>query len=392
MNRYIKSLVISVPLLLSILISCASIDYSQAFIYIPGLIAALAFAIIFFDIKFFSQDISEKTVPIEIDSKTYFFLKIYVLVIAVFCIIDLSIHGVVIFSNEVGKYSQFTTLERRVRHISMLVWTFLPIAFFVKHKIFKLFLIIYPVVCLVAFLDRGRLMLMFVAVALTVFFVKNTVKIKLGKTALALFVVASLALFSILGKFRTGADDRKLLEASYLKTTERPIGRDCVLPESIPFSRLYNEAGIRLKWILAYVAIPIYNLSTQEVCQHTDKNALFRQIVPQWLKEFENKYIVLVSHKQNVATEFLPFYLSLQELGLILALGLVFFSLYFAIKYHMNRKTIFSFLIVLKLLSTSVFLNFAPQFFIWTNFGFVALCFAIDQISTSKLSDKLFKS
>jgi hypothetical protein len=393
MRQYLKSFSISVPLVTSILISFFTIDYSdtQSFYAIPLFILFVAGVVLLIDYKYFNQSIIAP-VPMSLGSRDFFILKIYVGVVCLFCLLDWYFHGVVIFSSQEGLYMQFTPLEKRIRHISMLVWTFAPISFLVPNRKFKIVLALFAVLVLVSFLDRGRLMLMFAASILTLFIVKDGSYLNLKRISirsLGLVVMATL-MFSILGKYRSGAADVQLIEGSYLKTTTRPIGTECKLPDAIPYTDLYDKADIRVKWVLAYISLPVYNLSTQNVCQHQDSGALWRQIIPSWIVEFENKLYVLVSHKQNVATEFLPFYLSWQYAGVVLAIALVFICLHWSIRYYLRRRTIFSFLILIKLLATSVFLNFAPQFFVWTNFGFIILFYCIDQFSTSSWSDKIY--
>jgi hypothetical protein len=392
MQRYVKSLVISLPLVASILISFLTIGYTDTFYNVPFLIFFFAVVIFAIDHSFFKQTSVTSEDKIIFSPQELFVLKMYLGFIALFCFLDLYFHGFVLFSNQEGLYQQFTPFQKRIRHISMLVWTFIPISFFIPQRKFKLGLVLFGLLMLIFFMDRGRLMLLFTSSALTLILLKDTSQLKIGKiiARAGLLVVVAIAAFSFMGKIRAGADDSRLLEASYLKTTERWIGKDCNLPQSIPFTNFYNNADIRMKWILAYVAIPIYNLSTQEVCKHSDRNALLSQIIPPWIAQFESKHTVLVSHKQNVATEFLPFFLSFKYFGIVLALTLVFLSLHLAIKYYLRRRTIYSFLILIKLLSTSVFLNFAPQFFVWTNFGFVMLFFCIDQFSTSRMVNKIY--
>lgn len=387
-------MVISVPLVASILISFFAINYDnvQNFYSVPIFILLLSVAIFFIERRFFQESLIAQQTSVALQGRDLFVVQLYICVIGLFCFLDAYFHGVVVFSKHEGLYAQFTPLERHIRHISMLVWTFVPISFFVSSKKMKIALIVFAILALSVFLDRGRLMLMFASAILTLLVVKGVAQFQAKKLLSLALILILLAVgsFSLLGKFRAGADDARLIESVFLKTAYRPIGNECNLPEAIPFREFYLGAGIRTQWVLAYVAIPIFNLSTQAVCNNTDESALWRQIVPKWIYEFKTKYIILVSHKQNVATEFLPFYLSMQYFGIALALFMVFLSIHFAIKYYLKRNTIFSFLIVIKLLATAVFLNFAPQFFVWTNFGFIILFYCMDQFSTSRMADYLY--
>lgn len=390
MQKYIKSLAISVPLIISILISFASINYEPRFYQLPVVVILLSLLILIVDYKVFYQKIEDPRVSVSLSPKSMFFLKAFILSISFFCILDLYFHGMVLFSSEAGSYKTFTALEHRIRHISMLVWTFLPLSFFIRNKRFKSFLIVFPFAMLILFLDRSRIVTMLTATIVTYFLIKEKSAFKMKPIFIGILILVLGLVFSALGKFRKGASDTQLIEASYLVTTNRTIAPNCILPQSIPFSNLYNESGVRVKWVLAYVAVPIFNLSIQQVCDHRDSYALLNQIVPKWMKEFRTEYTVLISDQLNVATEFISFYLVMQYLGIVLALLIVYGSLYFSALYYLQRRTIFSFLILVKLLSTAIFLNFAPQFFVWTNFGFVLLFLAIDRFATSTKSDRFY--
>jgi hypothetical protein len=369
MINFIPTILISLPIIGAFFVSTMVFDLSA----VPDTYFSLAiFLFIICTVIFLIDYKIYKKSPVAIQSLSSYrltsfqtaFIKYFVLMVIMFCFLDLYYHGIVFYNYIPGLYMIFDSTQRRIRHISSMVWTFATVSFFVSSKWIKFILLACAVVFPILFVDRGRLQFTLLSIIFVyIFFFRITFK----KIALifAIFLLAG-SLFSFLGKDRSGAGDGQLMGAMGEGKNINPT--HCEMPALLPFSDFFRHAPIRTQWLMVYIGIPFYNLQTQLDCNYRDSSVLKGQLIPFWRLNNTIQQWPLVSAQLNVATEFLPFALIGGYFGIFIAIAIMWTVLMLSISCFKKFS---------KLSTSLIFSMFSSLFFTWSNFAFLILFFSI---------------
>lgn len=399
--NFTASLFLAIPILLSValyFISFNATKISTIPLIFTGAAALIVLCEIFFHRRQRKIDSSLKG-PITVQKGSASALEI---ILGAFCctilaasILDLYVHGVILFE-ERWRYSVFTEFERRIRHISLLVWTFAPISIsglFSRRT--RVFLIFWAIAFPILVLDRNRLLAGLYS-ALATWLLLNWDQFQQTKKYLviAIATLSCIVTFCGLGMIRSGNNailstyqDSRLSQLAVMGTPQPQFS--CSIPDHLPVQENIKTLPPSLQWLALYMASPIYNLEIQHRCDIRDSSLLKAQIIPLWKRYNSPGEPLLVSPRMNVGTEALPFYLALGPIGLLLCLFLAVVTLKLSAGFLKKAQDVFSLLIFLRLSYCAIFFCFAPQFFLWTTFGFVALILCVRWAHYSQLVSRL---
>lgn len=392
MLKYISSLSILLPF--TVCIFLVSITYridSELDIAIP-LISS--FLLIFLADLFLNK--KSKTLVIDMDyspsknseklSALFFYFS---LVIFVLGIVDLIHHGIVIFNP--GTYDKFTFIQAWNRYFSSLSWTLLPIAMLFKFRLsarvlFMVWSILFPILSV----DRNRLLMAIFTGCICFLFLDFDKKKKkiFSFVLVSTCLVAGIVLFSLIGSLKNN-----LLKDTYIASSVKvPTGNDCNLPSSLPVKPEFKTFPPMFQWVFLYGLTPTYNLAVQYKCEIQDSSLLKAQVIPLWKKNNPVGTPYLVASNMNASTEVVAFYMAWGTFGIFFCILVAFaINRYFLSKYLLTHS-VFDLLIVLRLSYCSAFMGFAPQYFIWTNLGFILVMKALEVFFHSPYSEFLGRS
>jgi len=143
----------------------------------------------------------------------------------------------------------------------------------------------------------------------------------------------------------------------------------------LPFSKLYADAPVSIKWLLLYISAGVYNFSAILAKGYQNSEFLMSQLLP-----FHNTVTVattdvpLDAETINVGTEFFPFLMAFGPLGALLSALFLYLLFLWSVSFLRRKISIFATLIFLRLAYVCVMSPFAPQAFTWTNLGFLFIC------------------
>ena len=389
MLRYFVSLCFALPIFLSSLISIYLIDYPAEFQFTPYFLIGISVCIFAFDILYKQRE-RKSSFSYQIPTqRTNSLLVLMGYSIISLCLLDLGIHGFVIFDPDPMAYFTFTKFESHLRHLSSLVWILAPVAFFIKGKTNRAVFLIAAIVFPILFLDRNRLLFSLFSIVSTLLLFDKFAKRRLVVLGLILAIsVGGLFTFSILGKHRAKeamienlylskrSEQIRVMQLSVLST----VGA-CVLPPLIPVSEAFTKLSSASRLLALYISAPTFNLATLDSCSFRNSNLIKAQFVPQYPKVVIAEQIPLVSLYLNVATELLPFFTYGGWAASLVVLLATFFILLGLIQAVQNRFNIFLYLVFLRIAYCGLFFNFAPQLFTWSTLGFVVLMFVLSKLS-----------
>lgn len=348
-----------------------------------ALIALSIFVVLFEIISFKFSRLSADDLfrPLTINLGTGPRLKFLVGFFAVFVfffgIMDLFVHGVVIMGDR-SKYYLFNDSQARIRHISSLVWIFVP---FAMSGLFKRWwsslLMIWAFVFPIVVLDRNRLMMsaFSVVVLYLLFDFKRRFRVKFAVCFAT--AVLSILVFSKLGSVRSGDDgilktysDSRDVQASAMGIIQ---DESCKLPQYFPVSDDLKLLSPKQQWFAIYTGSPILNLTTQEKCLKRDTSILKAQTIPLWKRSNTVGRPALISPRLTAGTEAMPFYLGFGWIGIVASALIEFFLIRYVSKELSVKKDIFLMVIFLRFAYCALFFAFDPQFYLWTTLGLVLL-------------------
>lgn len=374
MINFASTILIAVPILFSLFVSFQIFDLSLvpasyislSYFFIGVSLIIFLIDCLFYKKRYFYLDLVN---IFKLSQFQKIFLKYFVFIVLVFCVMDAYFHGIVFNNYAAGLYMTFDNFQRRIRHISSLVWTFSIFSYFVEKKWLQYFIVFFAIFLPIVFLDRGRLQFSLLSIVfINLFFKKITVQ-KIIYSVL-IFILAGF-LFSYLGKNRSGSGDAHLNQAIQNSYNVNPV--NCDLPAQLPFSSYFVNQSIRMKWILVYAGVPFYNLQTQMNCNYYDSSILKGQLIPYWAAHHKVQPWPLVSAELNVATEFLPFILLGGYGGVLIAIVIMWGALIYVLQSLKKSPSIFKIIIFFKLATSLVFSMFSSLFFTWSNFAFLIL-------------------
>lgn len=270
-------------------------------------------------------------------------------------------------------YAEFNGAGRYVRHISSLCWILVPASFlFFRGFLPKFFLNAYAIIFPILIVDRNRLFMAFFALLICLVFFgrkkeqSEIVPRQVSQLKIILLICAMLAIFAIVGYFRSGN--------SFIVDTSGEV----LIPGSFPLRGIFSDLPGLLQQIVLYVAAPAFNFATILFYDFRNEEFLLSQLSPFGREAFEAyPYAPVMVERFNVGTEFYP-WLLYGGISLVVA-TLVVMILTFIISVILLRSypNIFTLLIFLRISYIVLFMGFAPQFFILLNAMFIILMLAL---------------
>lgn len=317
-----------------------------------------------------------------------FMMKLLSAFIVVVGVLDLWSHGLVMFNNPMD-YSKFLPHEAWLRHFSSLCWILAPIGLLLPFpKPIKASLVIWAFIFPILVVDRNRFLMAFFSSAFTLYFMDlpSVWRKKINLLALSIACLAVIG-FIVVGEKRVGKDG---IHLQYIQRSEPvPLDKPCDLPARLPIKEGLEKKPAGFQWIFLYVTTPIYNLSVQMKCEIKDSSLLKAQLIPLWKRHNKVGAPYLVSMGQNAGTEFMPFFLAFGIMGIFLVLIGEYFLLRWSLHAFSIDGNIFNFLVLVKLSYCALLTGFAPQFFTWTNLGFIFVIKVAERISSLPLFNDL---
>lgn len=272
--------------------------------------------------------------------------------VTLFCLLDLLLFPVPLLD----KPASYATLEagrEHVRHISDMCWT-LPVIGLLctRQRWLRNVLVVFGFVFPVLVIDRNRIFASLMAFVLVLILRRPEDKPLPWKTILVL-AFGGAAAFSLLGILRSGSLDNVAL----------------------PFNSFYKSLPQGFKWLLLYVSAGPYNFAAILAKHYSNIDILLGQLVPGSAGTTEVvSSIPLDASNINVGTEFFPFLMAWGAVGAVAAVGALYAWLLWSVRRLRAGVSLFSLLIFLRMAYVCVMSPFAPQAFVWMNFGFVLLC------------------
>lgn len=390
------SLFLATPLLAAILSFFLFYNVTGTDLTVPLILLLLSFFIIGFELfKYFKCDQGTSR-KIEINqlgclpgdkSSLKKILNVFIVVVVLFGLLDLLVHGVVIL--DPSNYATFNPLEARIRHISSLVWIFAPLSLFKYYsRGLRLVLFAWSILFPVLTLDRNRLMMALILFGITYSLVRLT-NAHLQKRLLGTFFLIAVAagLFGSLGSVRSGSDSIvntytavNTLDEQLKNVNINVSDLKCQIPAVVPIKESLQAFPFALQWLIVYTSSPIYNLSIQHECNLRDSSLLWAQIVPLWKRFNSVGSPLLITPYLTASTEAMPFYLAFGITGLFVCLLMEFFLLKQAAAFFFRQQSFFSLIILLRFIYCAIFFAFAPQFYLWSTLGICSIALACDGI------------
>lgn len=353
-----------VPALLLFFIFNVPENYYSGVIFLPALSVIIFFPSFFLADRSFKHDIFY-SINLLRQTPEYLnlFARLYAFFILFFCFIDLIVNGVKLL--EPGGYADLSATGTHVRHISNMVWTLVPVAYFCVSKPWlRKVLIFCAVVFPILFVDRNRLIQTFYCLVFL------SISMKQGKSfsssKLIFSLVCVLAGFAFLGFIRSGEDAFVVSSSGYY-----------LEENSYPLAGWFEILPVGLQQILLYIVSPLFNFATIFESEYRDSSLLVAQIFPFLLNGSSEANIPVLVPRFNVGTEFFPFLLAGGAWLVVISVVLAAIILFLAKNLFQKNTNIFTLLIFLRVSYCSLMLGFAPQLFTYTNFVFVFLCLFI---------------
>lgn len=311
---------------------------------------------------------------INISYALIFNAKKHKVVIALFCFvvllsgpIDVYVNGFKLFDPD--SYAEFNGVGRYVRHISILCWTLVPIAFiFVRKTKVKMILIAYAIIFPILIIDRNRLFASFYSLVMCLALTPPTCdrglfKRNVGNVKLFGLISFMFLIFCGLGIYRSGSSAFSVASSGG------------VLSEgALPLREIFYILPSFFQQVILYIVTPIFNFATIVFFDFRESAFLLSQFSPFGRDQFAAyPYAPIMVPRFNVGTEFYP-WLLYGGLPFVLV-SFVFILFFFLLTVFLLKKypNIFTFLIFLKISYLVLFMGFAPQFYLLLNLAFVIL-------------------
>ncbi|MEX1829411.1 hypothetical protein [Luteibacter sp. CQ10] len=284
------------------------------------------------------------------------------LAVFVFCLLDVALFPAALL-HDPGSYATMTGGHEHIRRIADMCWT-LPVIGMLctRVRVLRHALVIAGLVFPVLVIDRNRIFASLFSMALVMLLRRDERRPVPWKAVLLLGVIGCGA-FAVLGMVRSGSVAQVLL----------------------PFGPLYKQAPAGVQWLLLYVTAGPYNFASMLAKGYRDPAVLFGQLLP---GSGVAMPLPLDASNVNVGTEFLPFLLAGGPVLAMAAFGLLYALMRWSVRrLHGGPPSFFGLLIFLRMAYVCAMAPFAPQAFIWMNFGFIGLCLLM-QLAAAWLPDR----
>ncbi|MBQ4854612.1 hypothetical protein IMW82_07995 [Rhodanobacter sp. B2A1Ga4] len=355
----------SAYLALPLLLACALtlLTYDLPVDYLQGLLllAVVAAAIGWFDVQAQIRipPASRFRARSYVGTRDAFVALAFAGLIAVFCVLDLALFPIPLFSNP-SSYAVMQDGHEHVRHVSDICWVLPPIGLLCARKRWLRNTLIgigflFPILVI----DRNRVFAAVFAFALVILLRRDEARPVPWK-AVGLLGFAGVSVFSLLGMLRSGPLDHLTL----------------------PFSAMYRAAPEGIKWLLLYATAGPYNFSAILAKHYSNSSFLIHQVVPlSGSVATAGTGIPLDAPTINVGTEFFPFLMAFGPVGAVAAAVVLYVMLRWSVSRLRATVSLFSLLIFLRVSYVCVMAPFAPQAYTWTNVGFIGLCLVMQVVA-----------
>lgn len=279
--------------------------------------------------------------------------------VLLFCVLDLALFPVALIHDP----SMYATMEgghEHIRRISDLCWI-LPVIGMLctHHRPLRYTLVAAGLLFPVLVVDRNRIFAGVVALALVTIFRRDPARALPWRAVTGLGVVGATA-FSVLGMLRSGS----------------------VATVALPFGAFYNAMPAGIQWLLLYVSAGPYNFASLVAKDYRNADFLLNQLVPlRGSIVTAGTDIPLDASNVNVGTEFLPFLMAWGPAGALLAMLALYALMRWSVRRMAASTSLFALLIFLRMAYVCLMAPFAPQAFIWMNFGFIGLCLVLQLVA-----------
>lgn len=294
-------------------------------------------------------------------------LLLFCLVLLVFCVADLKVNGLKILAPE--SYADLSSTGTHVRHVSNMSWVFVVLAFFIRTRFFSMFWLSCGFLFPVLFVDRNRLLQALFCYGFLKLYRSTPVERRRIMMMLGCIVVTIVALFLAVGVYRSG--DAFVVESSGAT----------IIEGYFPLRPYFSSLPPTLQQLLLYIGSPIFNFVGLLFSGTREPSVLIAQTLP-FLKSTADTFeLGFAVPRFNVGTEFLPFVLFGGYEAVIVGYVLQVIGCAAALLLYARTGSIFFLLLLLRFLYCAVMMGFAPQFFTYTNYGFVVICIALFLVS-----------
>ena|GEM_PF-7095214 len=318
---------------------------------------------VFFSSLFFIRDmqLNKYFLIVKNESMYSYLILPFCLLIVLSGLLDIYINGLKLLNP--STYAEFNGMGRYIRHVSLNCWVLIPVTFiFIKNPFYKFLFLSYGLLFPVLIIDRNRLFIscysLFFCMVMNNSYQTNS-KIK-KKFLVLLLPIFCFAIFSIVGKFRSGSAFHVATSGDYL------------VENAYPLSYLFYYMSDLIQQIVLYVTTPIFNFATVASWNYINPDFLLSQLAPFSRDNFDAyPYAPILIQRFNVGTEFYPFLLY-GGLGMVTS-AYIFLLASFVLVYNLFKKfpNIYTLLIFLKVSYSALFMGFAPQFYILLNLMFI---------------------
>ncbi|KJV36814.1 hypothetical protein [Luteibacter yeojuensis] len=279
--------------------------------------------------------------------------------VLVFCFLDLALFPVALIHDP----SSYATMEgghEHIRRFADLCWT-LPVLGMLctRRRPLRIALVAAGLLFPVLVVDRNRIFAAVVALALVMMFRRDPARPLPWKAVTGLGLLGATA-FALLGMLRSGS----------------------VATVALPFGAFYKAMPAGIQWLLLYVSAGPYNFASLMAKGYRNADFLMNQLVPlRGSIATAGTTIPLDASNVNVGTEFLPFLLAWGPLGALAAIATLYALMRWSVRRVAASRSLFALLIFLRMAYVCVMAPFAPQAFIWMNFGFIGLCLVLQVVA-----------
>lgn len=360
------------PLLLACAITACIFDLPEG--YGPGLVLLALGALGLVVADFFGHDRLPSWQSLRVREYSHardgFLGLAFAAGVLVFCGLDLALFPVALIHDP----SAYATMEgghEHIRRIADLCWV-LPVVGMLctRSRPLRLALVVAGLAFPILVVDRNRIFAAVVALALVTIFRRDPSRPLPWKAVTGLGVLGATA-FSVLGMLRSGS----------------------VATVALPFGAFYKAMPAGIQWLLLYVSAGPYNFASLLAKDYHNADFLMNQLVPlQGSIATAGTTIPLDASNVNVGTEFLPFLLAWGPVGALAAMAALYAMMRWSVRRVAASRSLFSLLIFLRMTYVCVMAPFAPQAFIWMNFGFIGLCLLMQVVAAWLPSRRLHLS
>ncbi|HEY4092988.1 MAG TPA: hypothetical protein VGN46_15855 [Luteibacter sp.] len=349
------------PLLLACAVTASIFDLPEG--YLPGLLLLVIGALLVIAADFIGLDrlpawqaLRERDYAHTRDG---FVGLAFAAGVLLFCGLDLALFPVAII-HDPSAYAAMEGGHEHIRRIADLCWILPVIGVLCTHnRPLRYALIAAGLLFPVLVIDRNRIFAGVTALALVTVFRRDPARPLPWRAVAGLGIVGATA-FSLLGMLRSGS----------------------VATVALPFGDFYKAMPAGVQWLLLYVSAGPYNFASMIAKGYRNSDFLMNQLVPlQGSIATAGTGIPLDASNVNVGTEFLPFLLAWGPLGALAALVVLYLLMRWSVRRIAGSTSLFALLIFLRMAYVCLMAPFAPQAFIWMNFGFIGLCLVLQLIA-----------